>query len=53
LEPLVYGISIKKIEKKSTAGEIICQFSPACKNLGQELKHLNNEMQKKEKKKIE
>ena len=33
-------------------GEIICQCSPACKNLVQELNHeMNDEMQKRKKKK--
>ena len=36
----------------SSVGEIICQCSPACKNLVQELNHeMNDEMQKKKKKK--
>ena len=36
----------------SSVGEIICQCSPACKNLVQQLNHeMNDEMQKKKKKK--
>ena len=35
----------------SSVGEIICQCSPACKNLVQELNHeMNDEMQKRKKK---